>query len=138
MGCGGDEGGGGRSCNLNFWGGGCTMRDRYIGGGGDKHGANSECTGVFRVLGVWSFPSARSFCVFVSRHKFYVCDFRTKHKICILAYHNLCFCVFVFLGMLHYLGRVPISFLVTRVAKYVRIVISRCPHNLDLRCMVCR
>ena len=105
---------------------------------GDEHGANSECTGVFRVLGVWSFPSARSFCVFVSRHKFYVCDFRTKHKICILAYHNLCFCVFVFLGMLHYLGRVPISFLVTRVAKYVRIVISRCPHNLDLRCMVCR
>ena len=39
--------------------------------------------------------------VFVSGHKFYVCDFRTKHKICILAYHNLCFCVFVFLGMLH-------------------------------------
>ncbi len=29
--------------------------------------------------------------------------FRTKHKICILAYHNLCFCVFVILGMLHYL-----------------------------------
>ena len=27
--------------------------------------------------------------------------FRTKHKICILAYHILCFCVFVFLGMLH-------------------------------------
>ena len=23
-------------------------------------------------------------------------------KICILAYHNLCFCVFMFLGMLHY------------------------------------
>jgi hypothetical protein len=46
--------------------------------------------GVFRVLGV-----------FVSGHKFYVCNFRTKHKICILAYHNLCFCVFVFLGMLH-------------------------------------
>jgi hypothetical protein len=42
-----------------------------------------------------SFPSARSICVFVSRHKFYVCDFRTKHKICILACHNLCFCVFV-------------------------------------------
>ena len=41
--------------------------------------------------------------VFVSGHKFfYVCDFRTKHKICILAYHNLCFCVFVFLGMLHH------------------------------------
>jgi hypothetical protein len=40
--------------------------------------------------------------VFVSGHKFYVCDFRTKHKICILAYHNLCFCVFVFLGMLQY------------------------------------
>ena len=29
--------------------------------------------------------------------KFYVCDFRTKCKICILAYHNLCFCVLVFL-----------------------------------------
>jgi hypothetical protein len=40
--------------------------------------------------------------VFVSGHKFYVCDFRTKHKICILAYHNLCFCVFVFLGMQYY------------------------------------
>ena len=40
--------------------------------------------------------------VFVSRHKFYVCNFRTKHKTCILAYHNLCFCVFVFLGMLQY------------------------------------
>jgi hypothetical protein len=40
--------------------------------------------------------------VFVSGHKFYVCNFRTKHKICILAYHNLCFCVVVFLGMLHF------------------------------------
>ena len=40
--------------------------------------------------------------VFVSGHKFYVCNFRTKHKICILAYHNLCFCVFVFLGMLQF------------------------------------
>jgi len=30
-------------------------------------------------------------------HKFYVGDFRTKHKICILAYRTLCFCVFVFL-----------------------------------------
>jgi hypothetical protein len=40
--------------------------------------------------------------VFVSRHNFYVCDLRTKHKTCILAYHNLCFCVFVFLGMLQY------------------------------------
>jgi hypothetical protein len=34
-------------------------------------------------------------------HKFYVRDFRTKRKICILAYRTLCFCVFVFLGMLH-------------------------------------
>jgi len=34
------------------------------------------------------------------RHKFYVNDFRTKPKICILAYQ--CFCVFVFLGMLQY------------------------------------
>ncbi len=41
--------------------------------------------------------------VFLLGHNFiYVCDFRTKHKICILAYHNLCFCFFVFLGMLHY------------------------------------
>ena len=40
--------------------------------------------------------------VFVSGHKFYVCNLRTKHKICILANHNICFCVFVFLGMLHY------------------------------------
>jgi hypothetical protein len=80
----GDEGGGGRSCHLNFRGG-CKMRDRYIGGGGDEHGAEA-----LRVLGV-----------FVSGHNFYVCDFRTKHKICILAYRNLCFCVFVFLlGML--------------------------------------
>ena len=62
------------------------MRDRYIGGGGDKHGAEA-----LRVLEV-----------FVSGHKCYVCDFRTKHKICILAYHNLCFCIFVFLGMLQY------------------------------------
>ncbi len=31
-------------------------------------------------------------------HKFYVRDFRTKRKICILAYCNLCFCVSVFLG----------------------------------------
>ena len=44
--------------------------------------------------------------VFVSRHKFYVCNFRTKHKICILAYHNLCLCVFVFLGMLQSLPSV--------------------------------
>ena len=42
--------------------------------------------------------------VFVSGHKFYVCDFRTKHKICILAYHNLCFCVFVFLGIFPLFG----------------------------------
>jgi len=54
----------------------------------------------------------RALGVFVSGHKFYVCDFRTKHKICILAYHNLCFCVFVFLGMLHYYyfhmdGKIP-------------------------------
>jgi hypothetical protein len=27
-------------------------------------------------------------------HKFYVRDFRTKCKICILAYRTLCFCVF--------------------------------------------
>jgi hypothetical protein len=58
-------------------------------GAGDEHGAELRVLRVFRVLGV-----------FVSGHKFYVCDFRTKHKICILAYHNLCFCVFVFLGML--------------------------------------
>jgi hypothetical protein len=32
-------------------------------------------------------------------YKFYVRDFRTKRKICILAYRTLCFCVFVFLGM---------------------------------------
>jgi hypothetical protein len=47
--------------------------------------------------------------VFVSGHKFYVCDFRTKHKICILAYHNLCFCVFVFLGMLQYVYEINVS-----------------------------
>jgi len=39
---------------------------------------------------------------FLCPDKFYVCDLRTKHKICILAYHHLCFCVFVFLGMLQY------------------------------------
>ncbi len=49
--------------------------------------------------------------VFVSGHKFYVCNLRTKHKICILAYHNLCFCVFVFLGMLHYGDWVATSWL---------------------------
>jgi hypothetical protein len=33
--------------------------------------------------------------VFVSGHKFYVCDFRTKHKICIsYLFMILCFCVF--------------------------------------------
>ena len=62
MGCGGDEGGGGRSCHLNFWGG-CTMRDRYIGGEGTNTERTpsalefSECSesGVFRVLGVFVF-----------------------------------------------------------------------------------
>jgi hypothetical protein len=28
--------------------------------------------------------------VFVSGHKFYVCNFRTKHKLCIFAYQHLC------------------------------------------------
>ena len=45
----GDEGGGGRSCHLNFWGG-CTMRDQYIGGGGDEHGAELRVLGVFVFL----------------------------------------------------------------------------------------
>jgi hypothetical protein len=46
------------------------MRDRYIGG---ETNTERNSIGVFQVLGV-----------FVSGHKFYVCDFRTKHKICIL------------------------------------------------------
>jgi hypothetical protein len=68
VGCGGDEGGGGRqrrrqatkaaaggrSCHLNFWRG-CTMRDQYIGGGGDEHGAELRVLGVFRVLEVFVF-----------------------------------------------------------------------------------
>lgn len=37
----------------------------------------------------------------MSGHKFYVCDFKTKHKKCILAYHNFMFLCHVFLGMLH-------------------------------------
>jgi hypothetical protein len=54
-------------------GGGCTMRDRYIEGGGDEHGANSEL--VFTECSEFLCPDIKS------GHKFYVGDFRTKHKL---------------------------------------------------------
>ena len=44
---------GGGSCHLNFCRG-CTMRDQYIGGGGEEHG-ELRVLGVFRVLRVFVF-----------------------------------------------------------------------------------
>ena len=48
------------------------------------------------------------------RHKFNVRDFRTKRKICILAYCTLCFCVFVFLGMLQFLIHDSLGFMILK------------------------
>jgi hypothetical protein len=80
----GDEGDGGVRqrcmpglCHLNFQGARTMRANRYIGGGPSEKKAPSQF-------------------YFVFGHKFYVCDLRKKHKLCILAYHNLCFCVFVF------------------------------------------
>ena len=60
------------SCHLNFQGA-CTMRaNRYW-----RRGRQTRSGGT---------PSGLFARDFVSGHIFYVCNFRTKHKMCILAY----------------------------------------------------
>jgi hypothetical protein len=90
-------GGGGRRQRRRWsaaaaYGGGVWLLSPQLPGARTMRANRYQRRRTLRVLGV-----------FVSGHKFYVCDLRTKHKICILAYHNLCFCVFVLLGMLQYI-----------------------------------